>query len=77
MRSLPNIETLEQAKEALRDMDEHQEIRAELDEWKTTIEKHNDGEFSASFADMDTGVISLLDASQILLEHGDHDLYLV
>jgi len=66
---------LRQAREVLLGMEERQEIRAELDEWAVTIEKHNDQEYSASFADMETGVISLLDASQILLEHGDHDLY--
>lgn len=76
MRDLSKIETLGQAREVLLGMQERQEIRAELDEWVATIEKHNDREYSASFADLETGVISLLDASKILLEHGGHDLYL-
>lgn len=66
-----------QAREVLMAMEERQEIRAESDEWQATIQKHNDREYSASFADLETGTISLLDASQILLEYGDHDLYLV
>lgn len=76
MRNLPNIETVEQAREVLLGMEEEQEVTAELDEWKASIKKHNDQEYSASFADLETGVISLMDASHILLEHGDHDLYL-
>ena len=48
----------------------------ELDEWKASITKHNDQEFSVSFADYETGIINLWNASHILLEHGDHDLYL-
>ncbi len=36
----------------------------------------DDQEYSVEFADLETGIISLLDASYILLEHGDHDLYL-
>ncbi len=76
MRNLPKIETAEQAREVLLGMGEEQEITAELDEWKASIKKHNDQEYSVEFADLETGIISLLDASYILLEHGDHDLYL-
>lgn len=76
MQSLPRIETMAQAREVLLEMSGEQEITAELDEWQASIRKHNDQEFSAAFPEQETGIISLLDASQILLEHGDHDLYL-
>jgi hypothetical protein len=76
MRKLPKIETVEQAREVLVGMGEDQEITAELDEWKASIKKHNDQEYNVSFVDLETGIISLMDASHILLEHGDHDLYL-
>ena len=76
MRSLPRIETEAQAREVLLEMAEEQEITAELDEWQASIKKHNDQEFSAVFPEHETGTISLLEASQILMEHGDHDLYL-
>jgi hypothetical protein len=76
MQNLPEIETVEQAREALIEMDVGQEIAVELDEWKASITKHNDQEFSASFADYETGIINLWNASHILLEHGDHNLYL-
>ena len=76
MRKLPKIETVEQAREVLLGMGEEQEIKAELDEWKASIKKHNDQEYNVSFVDLETGIISLRDASHILLEHGDHDLYL-
>jgi hypothetical protein len=76
VRHLPKIVTVEQAREVLLRMGEEQEITAELDEWKASIKKHNDQEYSAAFADLETGIISLRDASHILLEHGDHDLYL-
>jgi hypothetical protein len=76
MQNLPEIETVEQAREALIEMDVGQEITVELDEWKASITKHNDQEFSASFADYETGIINLWNASHILLEHGDHNLYL-
>jgi len=76
MQNLPEIETVEQARAALIEMDIGQEITAELDEWKASIAKHNDQEFSVSFADYETGIINLWNASHILLEHGDHDLYL-
>jgi hypothetical protein len=76
MQNLPEIETVEQAREALIEMDVGQEITVELDEWKASIAKHNDQEFSASFADYETGIINLWNASHILLEHGDHNLYL-
>ena len=69
MQNLPNIEVVEQAREVLLEMYEEQEITAESDEWRAIIEKHNDQEHSASFADQETGVISLRDASHILLEH--------
>jgi hypothetical protein len=76
MQNLPKIETVEQAREVLKEMDAEREITAELDEWKASIKKHNDQEFSVSFADYDTGIINLWNASHILLEHGNHDLYL-
>ncbi|MGH3146991.1 MAG: hypothetical protein ACRDTR_14445 [Rubrobacter sp.] len=76
MRSLPRIESMAQAREVLLAMSEEQEITAELDEWQASIRKHNDQEYSASFPEQETGTISLLDASQILLEHGNHDLYI-
>jgi hypothetical protein len=76
MQNLPEIETVEQAKEALIEMDVGQEITVELDEWEASITKHNDQEFSVSFADYETGIINLWNASHILLEHGDHNLYL-
>ena len=76
MRKLPKIETVEQAREVLVGMGEDQEITAELDEWKASIKKHNDQEYNVSFVELETGIISLRDASHILLEHGDHDLYL-
>jgi hypothetical protein len=76
MQNLPEIETVEQARETLNEMDVGQEITAELDEWKASITKHNDQEFSVSFADYETGIINLWNASHILLEHGDHNLYL-
>jgi hypothetical protein len=76
MQNLPEIETVEQARETLTEMDVGQQITAELDEWKASITKHNDQEFSVSFADYETGIINLWNASHILLEHGDHNLYL-
>lgn len=41
MRNVSKIETLEQAREVLLGMGERQEIRAELEEWTATIEKHS------------------------------------
>ena len=76
MQNLPEIETVEQAREALIEMDVGQEITVELDEWEASITKHDDQEFSVSFADYETGIINLWNASHILLEHGDHNLYL-
>ena len=76
MQNLPEIETVEQARAALIEMDVEQEITAELDEWKASITKHNDQEFSVSFSDYETGIINLWNASHILVEHGDHNLYL-
>ncbi len=77
VRNLPKVETVEQARKVLFGMDEEQEITAESeDEWRVSIKKHSDQEYSASFAEQETGIISLHDASYILLEHGDHDLYL-
>ena len=76
MQNLPKIETVEQAREVLIEMDEEQDITAELDQWKASIKKHTDQEFSVSFANYETGFINLWNASHILLEHGDHDLYL-
>jgi hypothetical protein len=76
MQNLPEIETVEQAREVLIEMDIGQEITVELDEWEASITKHNDQEFSVSFADYETGIINLWNASHILLEHGDHNLYL-
>ena len=76
MQNLPKIVTVEQAREVLIEMDEEQDITAELDEWKASITKHTDQEFSGSFADYETGIINLWNASHILLRHGDHNLYL-
>ena len=76
MQNLPNIESVEQARAALIEMDVEQESTAELDEWKASITKHNDQEFSVSFADYETGIINLWNASHILLEHGNYNLYL-
>jgi hypothetical protein len=76
MQNLPNIESVEQAREALIEMDVDQEITAELDEWKASIKKLNDQEFNVSFPDYETGIINLWNASHILVEYGDHDLYL-
>jgi len=67
---------VEQAREALIEMNVGQEISVELDEREASITKHNDQEFSVSFADYETGIINLWNASHILLEHGDHNLYL-
>ncbi len=75
MEGLPKIETLEQARELLLGMDEQQEITAISNELSVSVKKHNDQEFDASFPDLETGIISLRDASHILLEHGDQDLY--
>lgn len=75
-QELPKIETPEQAREVLLGMDEQQEITAESGEWRASIKKHNDQEFSATFVEHETGIISLRDASHILLEYGSHDLYL-
>jgi hypothetical protein len=76
MQNLPEIETVEQAREALIEMNVGQEISVELDEREASITEHNDQEFSVSFADYETGIINLWNASHILLEHGDHNLYL-
>lgn len=76
MQNLPRIETVEQAREVLAGMDVEQEITAESDEWKASIKKHSDQEFSASFPDYETGIINLWNATHVLLEYGDHDLYL-
>lgn len=76
MRSVRKIETVEQAREMLKEMDGEQEITAELDGWRASVKKHNDQEYSASFPEQETGIISLRDASHILLEYGDHDLRL-
>ena len=76
MQNLPRIETVERAREVLTEMGEDQELTAHLDEWKASITKHNDQEFSVSFPHYETGVINLWNASHILLEYGDHDLYL-
>lgn len=65
-----------QAREVLLEMSEEQEITAEQDGWQASIKKHTDQEFSAAVPEQETGTISLLDASRILLEHGDHVLYL-
>jgi hypothetical protein len=76
MQNLPEIVTVEQAREALIEMNVGQEISVELDEREASITEHNDQEFSVSFADYETGIINLWNASHILLEHGDHNLYL-
>lgn len=77
VQKLPKIEVLEQGREVLIEMEDEQEIRVESDdEWEASIKKHSDHEFAAAFVDHETGIISLRDASHILLEHGNCDLYL-
>ncbi len=77
MQNLSKIDVLERAREVLIEMENEQEIRVESDnEWEASIKKHNDQEFAAAFVDHETGIISLRDASHILLEHGNRDLYL-
>jgi tRNA A58 N-methylase Trm61 len=76
MRRLPKIGTVAQARDVMLEMSEGQEITAEQDGWQASIKKHNDVEFTAAFPEQETGTISPLDASQILLQYGDHDLYL-
>lgn len=76
MQNLSRVETMERAREVLLGMSEEQEITAKLDGWAASLRKHNDQEYNASFPEQETGVISLLDACHILLEHGDHDLRL-
>jgi hypothetical protein len=76
VQNLPEIETVEQARDTLIEMDVGQEITVELDEWEASITKHDDQEFSVTFADYETGIINLWNASHILLEHGNHNLYL-
>ena len=76
MQNLPKIETVEQAREVLLEMDEEQEITATSDEGEINIKKHSDHEFNAELVDHETGIISLRDAAHILLEYGEHDLYL-
>ena len=76
MQNLPKIETVEQARETLVGMDEGRELTATSDEGSINIKKHSDHEFSAELAEHETGIISLRDASHILLEHRDHELYL-
>lgn len=51
-------------------------VTVKPDEWTASIKKYNDRELEASFIDHTTGIISLRDASRILLGHGNHDLYL-
>ena len=48
-------------------MDENQELTATSDEGEISIKKHGDYEFSAAFVDHETGIISLREASNILL----------
>ena len=77
MPNLSEIDMLERAREVLIGMEDGQEIRVESDdEWRASIKKHNEGEFAVAFVDHETGIISLRDASHILLEHGNCDLYL-
>ena len=56
-------------------MDEQQEIVATSDDGEISIKKHGDYECSAFLVDNETGIISLRDASHILLEPGDHELH--
>jgi hypothetical protein len=74
MQDLSRVETMERAREVLLGMSREQEITAELDGWEMSLGKHNDQEYSASFPEQETGVISLLDACHILMEYGDYDL---
>ena len=75
MPNLSEIDMLERAREVLIGMEDGQEIRVESDdEWRTSIKKHNEGEFAVAIMDHETGIISLRDASHSLLEHGNCDL---
>lgn len=77
MPNLSEIGTLERARKVLIEIEDGQEIRVESeDEWEASIKKRNDQEFAVAFVDHETGIISLRDASHILLEHGNYDLYL-
>jgi hypothetical protein len=76
VQNLPSIETVEQAREVLLEMDEEQKITATSSEAVINIKKHNDHEFSAEFVNHETGIFSLRDASHNLLEHSNPDLYL-
>lgn len=76
MKTLPAVQTLEQAREILNEMQDGQEISAESGESEMSLKKHNDHEYAASLPDLETGIISLRDASHILLEHGDHEMQL-
>jgi hypothetical protein len=76
MQRLPRIVTVAQARDVLLEMSEEQKITAEQGEWQASIKKHNDVEFTAAFPEQETGTKSLLDASRILLEHGDSELFL-
>ncbi len=77
MQNLSRIDMLEQARKLLIKMEDEQEIRVESDgEWEANIKKHKDQEFAVASLDHETGIISLRDASHILLEHGYCDLYL-
>jgi hypothetical protein len=75
VQNLPKIQTVEQARDVLLGMAVRQEIVSTSDEGKVSIKKHGDYEFSAYLVDHETGIISLRDASHILLEHGDHELH--
>ena len=75
MQNPPKIDAVEQAREVLLGMDEQQEILVTSDEGEISIEKYGGHEFSAYLVDHETGIISLRDASHILLEHGDYELH--
>ncbi len=57
-------------------MGELQEFTGELEGWEASIEKRNDQEYNVSFLEQQSaGLISFRNTSHILLEYGEHDLY--
>lgn len=76
MQLLPAVENLEQARGILSGMEDGQRLHAGLADSGVLITKHTDHEYAAALPEMETGIISLRDASHILLEYGDHELRL-
>ncbi|WP_119066167.1 hypothetical protein [Rubrobacter indicoceani] len=76
MQGLPVVENLEQARKVLNETSDGQELHVGPGDPEVSITKHSDHEYVASLPEMETGIISLRDASHILLEHGDRELQL-